>query len=107
MKKFFEKFKIRDKGTLIRTILQVLVYANQIVAAIGNTSFANNPVYQYVSLGITILITAFTYWYNNNWTSMASLGQDVYDMLKDGEITEEEMKAFLEKHKKDVPTNKE
>lgn len=99
MKKLFEKFKMRDKGTILRTILQVLVYANQIVAAIGNTSFANNPVYQWVSLGLTIVITAITYWFNNNWTSMAELGQEVYEMIKDGKITEEEMKNFLEKHK--------
>lgn len=101
MKSFWEKFKIRDVGTLIRTILQFLTYANQVVAVIGHTSFANNPVYQYISLGVTILITLFTYWYNNNWTSMAELGQEVYDMLKDGKVTEEEMKDFLDKHKKE------
>lgn len=99
MKNLFEKFKMRDKGTILRTILQVLVYANQIVAAIGNSSFASSPVYQWISLGLTILITAITYWYNNNWTSMASLGQEVYEMVKDGKITEEEMKNFLEKYK--------
>lgn len=100
MKEFFEKFKIRDKGTMIRTILQILVYINQLVAAIGQTSFANNPVYQWISFGLTVVVTGFTYWYNNNWTKMAELGQEVYEMVKDGSISAEEMQKFLDEHKK-------
>ena len=108
MKKLFEKFKMRDKGTIIRTILQVLAYANQIVAVIGQTSFAENQVYQWISLGITIAITLVSYWYNNNWTSMAKLGEDVYNMLKDKKLTEEELKEFLEKYNNtEVPEIKE
>lgn len=107
MKKFFEKFKPRDKGTIFRTILAILAIANQIVAFIGKTSFADNIVYQYISLAITIITLVITYWYNNNWTSMARLGEDVYDMVKDGKVTEEEVEEFKDKHKLPGPEGSE
>lgn len=94
-----EKLKNIDKGTLIRTILQVLVYINQIVALIGQSSYANALWYQIVTVVLTILITVFTYWYNNDWSNFALLTRDVFDMLKDGKITSEEMNEFINKHK--------
>ncbi len=86
-------------GTIVRTILQVLVYLNQCVALFGKTSFASSPVYQWISFILTIVITAISYWYNNDWTSAAKTASEVYDILKDGKVTKEEVTEFINKHK--------
>ncbi len=101
MKKIIEKLKSLDKGTVIRTVLQILVYINQIVALIGRTTFANAVWYQWVTLGLTIAITGLSYWYNNDWSSIAQVTRDIFDMLEDGKITKEEIDEFIKKHRKD------
>lgn len=105
MKKIIAKLKSLDKGTIVRTVLQVLAYINQIVALIGRTSFADAVWYQWMTLGVTIAITAFSYWYNNDWSSIAQITRDIFDMLSDGKITKEEIDEFLKKHKKDSDNN--
>lgn len=101
MKKIWEKLKSLDKGTILRTVLQVLVYVNQFIALLGSTSFAASPVYQWISFGVTLVITALSYWYNNDWTKFSQLARDIFDMMKDGNISDEEAKEFIENHKKE------
>lgn len=101
MKKIWEKLKSLDKGTILRTILQVLVYVNQFIALLGSTSFATSPVYQWISFGVTLVITALSYWYDNDWTKFSQLARDIFDMMKDGKISDEEAKEFIENHKKE------
>lgn len=98
MKKLIEKLKALDKGTIFRTILLVLGWVNQAIALIGSTTFASAAWYQITSLVITIAISAVTYWYNNDWTNGALLARDVFDMVKDGKITEDEIKKFIDAH---------
>lgn len=102
MKKFFEKFKMRDKGTILRTILLVLSIVNYILALIGKTCWGTGPVYEWISFGVFLVMTLISYWYNNNWTGFASLAEDVFSMLSDGKITSEELTAFIAKHKSDI-----
>ena len=102
----FKKLKEVDFGTLVRTILQFLVYVNQIVAFLGRTTFADSVVYQWISLLLTIVITALTYWFNNDWTSRALLSRDFYDMLKDGKITKEEAEEFIKKYEQEKKEGK-
>ena len=90
-----EAFKSGDRGTIFRTVLLILSYINQIVAFIGRTSFANAVWYQWVSLGLTFVTSAITWWYNNDWTSAARWGSRVMDALKDGKIDVEEVKDLL------------
>lgn len=99
MKKIIEKLKAVGAGTIIRTILQFLVYVNQFVALLGMKSFADSPIYQWITFGITIVITVLSYWFNNDWTNGALLVKDVFDMLKDGKVTPEEIQAFVAKYK--------
>lgn len=100
MKKFLEWLKSLDKGTILRTVLQILAYANQIVAIFGSSSFASAEWYQWLSVGLTFAITIVTWWYNNDFTSAAQWGTRVLEALKDGKITEEEIKELLSKHDK-------
>lgn len=101
IKKIIEKLKSLSTGTAIRTVLQILIYINQFIAILGSSSFAASPVYQWISFGVTLVITALTYWYNNDWTKAAQTSEEIFDMLKDGKITYEEMKKFIDEHNKE------
>ena len=95
------KLKQLKPAMILRTVLQVLAYINQVIAIMGQSSWASAPWYQWVSLGVTVLITVISYWYNNDWTNLAISTGDVYDMVKDGKITQEELEEFINKHKKE------
>lgn len=99
MKNILNKLKSLDKGTIARTILLILGWANQIVAIIGSTTFATATWYQILSACITIAISVVTYWYNNDWSHLAIMSRDFFDMMKDGRISEEEATKFIEDHK--------
>lgn len=110
MKKILDKIGSLSGGTLLRTVLQILIYINQIVAVLGASGlfgFADNIAYQIVTLVLTIAITTISYWYNNDWTKIAQLAGDIYSMLKDGKITKEEVEEFVKKHKKETETPEE
>lgn len=99
MSKIIEKIKSLKASTKIRTILQILAYVNQLIALLGNTTFANNVAYQWISFAFTVVITALSYWYNNDWSKAAQVCGDIFDMLKDGKITADELSAFIAKYK--------
>lgn len=101
MNKIINKLKSLDIGTIVRTVLQLLAYANQALALIKPFEWSNNAVYQWISFGVSLAITAITYWYNNDWSSLSILTRDIFDMLKDGKISKEEAEAFIDKHKKE------
>lgn len=100
MKNLISKIKAIDKKTLCRTILQFLAYVNQIIALIGQTTWANAAWYQWLSFGFTAAITIVTWWNNNDITAFARLATRVLDALEDGKITEEEVKSLLDESDK-------
>ena len=101
MKAFFEKFKMRDKGTILRTIFLILSLINYVISMVGKKYWGSGSIYEYVSFGIFVLMVVISYWYNNNWTGFASIADDIFNRLSDGKITEEEIIEFRNKHKKD------
>lgn len=101
MKSFFKKFKMRDKGTILRTIFLILSLINYVISMVGKKYFGSGNIYEYVSFGIFVLMVVISYWYNNNWTGFASIANDIFNRLSDGKITEEEIIKFMNKHKKD------
>lgn len=109
MKKFFEKFKMRDKGTVLRTVFLVLTFINYVISIVSTTEWSVSPVYQWISFTAFALMVIVSYWYNNNWTGFASLANDIINMLSDGKITSEELNEFISKHKKEaiVPERKD
>lgn len=101
MKAFFEKFKMRDKGTILRTIFLILSLINYVISMVGKKYWGSGSIYEYVSFGIFVLMVVISYWYNNNWTGFASMADDIFNRLADGKISEEEIIEFRNKHKKD------
>lgn len=107
MKNLIEKIKSLDKGTIIRTVLLVCTIANQIVAALGSTSFASHPAYQVCSIIVTVVMSVITAWKNNDFTYFAQLGTAVMHALKDGKITIEEVTTFLKEKEEEKPEEEE
>lgn len=101
MRKIIDKLKTLKLRTIIFTIIQFLAYVNQVIAVLGQSSWASMAWYQWTSLIVTILITILTYWYNNDWSKLAQSTGDIYDMVKDGEITQTELEDFIKKHEKE------
>ena len=101
MKAFFEKFKMRDKGTILRTIFLILSLINYVISMVGKKYWGSGSIYEYVSFGIFVLMVVISYWYNNNLTGFASIANDIFNRLADGKIAEEEIIDFRNKHKKD------
>lgn len=96
-----EKLKKIDKGTICRTILQVLAYINQIIAIFGQSSFASAMWYQVVTLVFTLITTAIGYWYNNDWTSLAILTRDIYDAVKGKKLDQKTVEHIIDIAKKE------
>lgn len=92
--------KIKVKAsTIIRTILQIVVYLNQIAAIICQAlDVTDNLIYLIISTIFTIIITTITYWYNNDWSGLAKATGEIFDMVKDGKITKDELQEFLDKY---------
>lgn len=86
-----------DKGTIIRAVTLILALANQFIAVIGSSTFACAAWYQVLSLVVTAVTSLFTAWKNNDFTHFAKLGTGVLRALKDGKITEDEVKELLNK----------
>lgn len=108
MKQFIAKIKDKlatvDKGTIIRSTTLVLAMANQVIAIIGASTFANSVWYQIASVIVTVISSLVSAWENNDWTYFAKLGTGVLDALEDGKITVEEVQELLDKHKVEEKT---
>lgn len=108
MKQFIAKIKDKlatvDKGTIIRSTTLVLAMANQVIAIIGASTFANSVWYQIASVVVTVISSLVSAWENNDWTYYAKLGTGVLDALEDGKITVDEVQELLDKHKVEEKT---
>lgn len=59
--------------TIARTIILALALLNQVLAIAGKStiSFADNDIYQLVSLGWTVAASVIAWWKNNSFTCTA------------------------------------
>ena len=67
------------KETIARTIALVLALINQILAVAGKDAlpFAEDQVYQLISLSLTLVASGLAWWKNNSFTRPA-LAADLY-----------------------------
>ena len=91
-------------STIARIAALVAALINQCLAIFGRGTlpFTEDMVYQIVSLLATIVIAAINAWYNNDISHIARLCGGVFDALSDGKISEDEIKAILEKDSDDI-----
>lgn len=72
--------EIKTKAsTIARTVILVVALANQILAILGRDTIplAENDVYQFATIGLTIGSSVWSWWKNNSFTRNAKRA-DIY-----------------------------
>ena len=72
------------KSTIIRLITLILVLINQILCSTGviNFEFAEENIYELVSLIATLITTLWCAWKNNSLTKNAQLADEYLENLR-------------------------
>lgn len=76
-----------SKGTIIRTVLMVLVVINMILKANGKSviNISESEIARFLECAIEIGIIIANWWYNNSFTEKAKKAQAFLEELKKGE----------------------
>lgn len=84
-------------STIARIGALLVALANQCLALFGRNvlPFTDNAVYQIITVVLTIVVAVISAWKNNDITHVARTAGRVFDALKDGKITEEEVENLL------------
>lgn len=85
------------KATIARICALVVALINQALVLFGHgvLPITENMAYQIASYAITVFVVLINAWYNNDITKFAILAGGVFDALKDGKITEIEVKKII------------
>ena len=83
----WEKIKNVTPDTWARTICLLIALVNQCLAIFGKQAlpFAENDIYQVVSLLATIITGAIAWWKNNSFTQAAQTADQIMSGLKTDE----------------------
>lgn len=86
-----------DTNLIIRIVVLAAVLVNQVLVAIGKNPlpFADETIYELASVIVTVAVTVYSAWKNNNITNFAKIAQKVLDALKKGQITIEAVETLL------------
>lgn len=86
-----------DANLIIRILVLVAVLINQVLVAMGKNPlpFADETIYEIASVVVTVAVTVYNAWKNNNVTNFAKIAQKVLDALKKGQITIEAVETLL------------
>lgn len=89
-----------DTSLIIRIVVLIAALVNQVLVAIGKNPlpFADETIYELASVIVTISITVYTAWKNNNITNFAKVAQKVLDALKKGQVTIEAVETLLNRN---------
>lgn len=84
-------------STIARVAALAVALVNECLALFGRGAlpFTDSMAYQVVSLVLTVAVAAVNCWYNNDFTKFAVLTGKVFSALKDGKITEDEVRSIL------------
>lgn len=87
-------------STIIRCVALVAVLINQALAIWGKElPFTGDEIYQTVSLILTVGVSFWSAWKNNDFTSFAILSGKILDLLRSGTLTKEEVEGLIEEKK--------
>lgn len=78
-----EKYKVQT-ATIIRTVCLVLTFVNQMFAIFGIKTIAitDEQVNLFISTGVTIGVSVWTWWKNNSFTQHALKADDYGKSIK-------------------------
>lgn len=84
-------------STIARIGALIVALANQCLALLGRDvlPFTDNAAYQIITIIATVVIAIINAWKNNDITRVARTSGKIFNALKDGKITEEEVDNLL------------
>ena len=92
-----ENLKIKA-GAIARIVALIVALVNQCLVLFGQEAlpFTGELVYQILSYAITVIVVVINAWYNNDFTVLARVAGNLFDAMKDGKVTPEEVAKLLE-----------
>lgn len=98
-----------DTGLIIRIVVLVAALINQVLVATGKNPlpFADETIYELASVIVTVAVTVYSAWKNNNVTNFAKVAQKVLDALKKGQITIDAVETLLDENTVEVESEVE
>ena len=93
----WEKIKKITPDTWARTICLLIALVNQCLAIFGKQAlpFAENDIYQLVSVLATVVTGAAAWWKNNSFTTVAQTADAVMKQLKAGQLDTGSLQPIL------------
>ena len=93
----WEKIKKITPDTWARTICLLIALVNQCLAIFGKQAlpFAENDIYQVVSILATIVTGAVAWWKNNSFTTVAQTADAVMKQMKAGQLDTGSLQPIL------------
>ena len=84
--------------TIARIVALIVVLANQCLALFGQEvlPFTGEVAYQVATFVLTVVVVCINAWYNNDVTPLARLAGKLFDAMKDGKITTDEVEHLIE-----------
>lgn len=83
------------KNDVMKYVRLIALAVSAVVTIIMEICGASVPL-ELIALGCTFTLAALCAWKNNDFTFAAKVGSKVMNALKDGKITEDEIKGILE-----------
>ncbi|WP_081571107.1 phage holin [Eubacterium limosum] len=89
-----------DVGTIVRTGAAFIALINQIFAITGlqQIPFDDQAVYQWLSMGATVITFAINWWKNNSFTKEAQLGDQVKKAAKEDIVVANKIEKMLKEN---------
>ena len=83
-----EKRELPEKAVIVRTSALILALANQMVAIFGKAPlpFADDDIYEAVSVAASLAVTVWNWWKNNSFTYAAKRGDELKERLRNMEL---------------------
>ena len=91
-------------GTIARIVALVVVLVNQCLVMFGRGAlpFTGELAYQIVTYALAVIVVVVNAWYNNDLTPLARTAGQLFDAMKDGKVTAEEVEHLVEEAEKTI-----
>jgi len=87
-----------ESSTIVRTIVLVIAVLNQVLTMAGKNPlpFSEDELYLGLTNVFTVAATIWGWWKNSSITPAAIQADEIMSAIKDGDVTVEEVKEFIE-----------
>ena len=95
-------------STIVRLVVLVISLVNLVLSVFGTYQIPglSESMQDGLAVCITAVISAVTYWYNNSWSENATTADKILTMLKESDITVEDVISTIDKLQENVSNSK-